>query len=67
MNLLPKTPFHNVVTTKFVPPNLGGDPPEPPRGAIVTFGQDVVPYYRHFRRSLNYFKYKKNFDPNVHV
>jgi hypothetical protein len=56
MNLLPKTPFHNVVTIKFVPPNLGGDPPKPPRGVIVTFGQDVVPYYRPFKRSLNYFK-----------
>jgi hypothetical protein len=27
VNVLSRTPFHNIVTTKFVPPNLGGDPP----------------------------------------
>ncbi len=36
LNVLSRTPFHNIVTTKFVPPNLGGDPPEPPGGAIIT-------------------------------
>ncbi len=49
MNLLPKTPFHNVVTIKFVPPDLGGDPPKPPRGVIVKFVQHVIPYYRPFK------------------
>ncbi len=67
MNLLPKTPFHSVVITKFVPLDLEGDPPEPPRGATIAFVQHVVPYYRPFRRPLNHPKYKKNFDSNVHV
>jgi hypothetical protein len=31
INLMLKTPFHNVVTTKFVPLDLGGDLPKPPR------------------------------------
>lgn len=26
MNLLLITPFHNVITTKFIPPNPKGDP-----------------------------------------
>jgi hypothetical protein len=26
VNLLSKTHFHNIITTKFIPPNLGGDP-----------------------------------------
>jgi hypothetical protein len=37
VNLLPKTPFNNVVTTKFIPLDLGGDPLKPPRGATITF------------------------------
>ncbi len=67
MNLLPKTPFHNVVTTKFVPLDLEGDPPKPPRGAIITFVQHVVLYSRPFKRPLNHPKYKKNIDSNAHV
>ncbi len=35
VNLLPKTPFHNVVTIKFVPPNPRGDPLEPPGGTTI--------------------------------
>jgi hypothetical protein len=31
LNLLLKTRFHSIVTTKFVPPNLKGDPPKPPQ------------------------------------
>jgi hypothetical protein len=26
VNLLSKTHFHNIITTKSIPPNLGGDP-----------------------------------------
>lgn len=37
MNLLSRKPFHNVVNTKFVPLNPGGDLPKPPRGATTTF------------------------------
>jgi hypothetical protein len=50
MNLLPKTLFHSVVTTKFIPLDIEGDPLEPPRGAIIAFVQHVVPYFRPFRK-----------------
>ncbi len=67
MNLLLKTPFHSIVTTKFVPPNLRGDPPKPPKGATTKVVQPIIPYHRPFMRPLNYPKYKKDYDPNVHV
>jgi hypothetical protein len=67
MNLLSITPFHNVVTTKSIPPNPGGDPLEPLGGVIVVVMQHVVPYSKPFKRLLNYLEYKKNFDKNVDV
>jgi hypothetical protein len=33
VNLFSKTHIHNVITIKWVPPNLEGNPLEPPRGA----------------------------------
>jgi hypothetical protein len=47
------------VTTKPVPPDLGIDPPKPLGGVVITFVQPIVPYYRAYRRPLNYPKYKK--------
>lgn len=67
MKLIYKTIFHNIVTFKFVPPNLGGDLPKPSTCAIVAYVQPVIPYFRPFKRPLNYLEYKKNFDLNVHV
>jgi hypothetical protein len=67
LNLLSITPFHIIVTTKFVPPYLGGDPLEPRRGAIVTIMQLVIPYSKPFRRPLNYFEYKNDSNPDAHV
>jgi hypothetical protein len=67
MNLLPKTPFHSVVTINFAPLDLEGDPPKPPIGATITFVQHVVPYYRPFKRPVNHLKYIKNFDLDAHV
>lgn len=60
MNLLLITPFHNVVTIKYVPLDLGGDLPEPLGGVTTTFVQLVVPYSKPFKRPLNYPKYKKD-------
>ncbi len=37
MDFLPKTPFNSVVTIKSIPLDLGGDPPELPRGVTITF------------------------------
>jgi hypothetical protein len=67
VNLLPKTPFHNVITIKSIPLNLGGDHLEPLRGATIAYVQCVIFYSRPFKTPLNYPKYKKNFDPNAHV
>ncbi len=36
MNLLPKTPFHNVLTIKSIPLNPRGVPPKPPGSATIT-------------------------------
>ncbi len=47
------------MTTKPVPPDLGIDPQEPLGGVVVTFVQPIVPYYRAYRRPLNYPKYKQ--------
>jgi len=44
---------------KFVPPNQGRDLPKPSRGVIVAYVQPIVPYFRPFKRPLNYFEYKK--------
>jgi hypothetical protein len=67
MNLLSKTHFHIIITIKFVPPNPRKDPPEPPRSVITTAVQPIVPYSKPCRRQLNYPKYKKDFDLDVHV
>ncbi len=67
LKLLLKTPFHIIVTTKFVPPNLRRDPPKPLGGGTAKVVQPVVPYHRPFMRPLNYHEYKKDYDPNVHV
>jgi hypothetical protein len=67
MNLLSITPFHNIVTTKSIPPNPRRDLPKPLGGSIVIVVQHVVPYFKPFKGPLNYPKYKKNFDCNVHV
>ncbi len=67
MNLLSKTPFHYVIITKSIPPNLGGDPLKPLKGITMSSVQLIVPYSRPFRRPLNYPKYKKDYDLDVHV
>ncbi len=67
VNFLLKTPFHDVVTIKSIPQNLGRDPLEPRRGATIAFVQPIIPYSRPFRRPLNYPKYKKNSKLDVHV
>ncbi len=66
-NLLLKTTFQSVVIIKSIPIDPSGDLLEPLGGATTTFVQHVIPYYRPFRKPLNYPKYKTNFDPNVHV
>ncbi len=37
VNLLPKTPFHKLVTTKSIPLDPRGDPPKLPRSVTVAF------------------------------
>jgi hypothetical protein len=54
VNLLPKTPFHNVVIITFVPPDPRGDPLEPLEGATIASMQLVIPYFWPFKRLLNY-------------
>lgn len=56
-----------VTFIKWLPPDLGGDPPEPPRGVTITSMQHALLYFRPFNTPLNYLKYKKYFDPDVHV
>jgi hypothetical protein len=46
-------PFHSVLMTKLVPPNLRGDF-SPPRGVIITIVQLVIPYSKPFRKPLKY-------------
>jgi hypothetical protein len=46
------------VTTKPVPPNIRINLPEPLGGVVVTFVQFIVPYYKAYKRPLNYPKYK---------
>jgi len=65
MNLFSKTPFHCVVSTKSIPPNLGGNPLKPLKGSFICATYSTLFYI--FRRPLNYLKYKKDYDPNVHV
>ncbi len=67
LNLILRTPFHDIITTKYVPPDLIGDPPKPSRCVTIVIGQPVVPYFRPFKRPFNYPKYKKDFDSNAHV
>jgi hypothetical protein len=67
LNLLSRTPFHVIITTKFVPLNLKGNPPKPPRGATVEVVQPIVPYSMPFMKPLNYPQYMNDFDLNVHV
>jgi hypothetical protein len=67
VNLLPKIPFHKLVTIKSIPPNPKGDPPKPPRSVTVAFVQHVIPYCRPFKIPLNYLEYKKDFDSDAHV
>jgi len=52
-------PFPTIVIIKSVPLDLGGDPLEPSGGAIVTYMQPILPFYRPFKRPLSYPKYKK--------
>jgi hypothetical protein len=66
-NLLSKTPFHNVVTTKSVTPNPGGHSLKPLSGATTTSMQPVVPYFKPFRRPLDYHEYKKYLNLDAHV
>jgi hypothetical protein len=35
VNLLSRTPLHNIITIKYVPPYLRGDPLNPPKGATT--------------------------------
>jgi hypothetical protein len=67
LNLLSRTPFHNIVITKSMPPDLAGDPLQPLGGVIITIVQPVVPYSMPFKKPLNYLEYRKDFDPDVHV
>jgi hypothetical protein len=66
VHLIIGIPFHSVVMTKSVPPNLRGDF-SPLGGVIVTFVQLVIPYSRPFRKPLKYLLYKKNNNSDVHV
>jgi hypothetical protein len=43
-------PSHNIIITKLIPLNLGGDPSKP-IGVIVTFVQPITHYYK---RRFNY-------------
>jgi len=67
MNLPLITPFHNIVTTKFVPLNSRGNPPKPSKSVIRAIMQPVVPYTRPFKKPHNYLEYKKDSDSDVHV
>jgi hypothetical protein len=67
MHLTTLIPFPNVVTTKSIVLDLGGDPLEPLRGATITFMQILIPYSRPFRKSLSYIEYNKDYDFDVHV
>jgi hypothetical protein len=67
VNLLSKTPFHCVVTTKSIRPNLGKAPLKPLIGITMSFVQPIIPYVRPYKRPLNYPEYKKDSNPNVHV
>jgi hypothetical protein len=57
----------SVVTIKWLPPDPRKDPPKPPRGVTITSMQPALLYFRPFNTPLNYLKYKKDFDPDVHV
>ncbi len=67
LNLISKTPFHNVITTKLVPLDLRGNPSKLTIGATIASMQLVIPYSKPFRRPLNYLEYKKDFNLDVHV
>jgi hypothetical protein len=67
LNLISKTPFHIIVTTKLVPLDIRGNSSKPPRGATITFMQLAIPYSKPFRKLRNYPEYKKDFNPNVQV
>jgi hypothetical protein len=44
MNLLPKTPFHNVIIMTFVPLDPKGDPPKPLRSPTIASIQPIIPF-----------------------
>jgi len=67
LSLLSRIPFHNVVIIKYVPLDLGEDPPKPLGGAIIATMQPIIPYSKSLRRPLNYPKYKKDYDPDAYV
>jgi hypothetical protein len=50
VNLLPKTPFHNVIIITFVPLNLRGDPLKPLEGATIASMQPMILYFWSFKR-----------------
>jgi len=67
LNLLSITPFHVIITIKFVPLDLEGNHLEPPWSVIIKVVQPIVPYSKPFMKPLNYPRYKNDFDFNVHV
>lgn len=66
IHLTIKIPSHTIVTTEPIPPNPRGELPEPPEGTL-SICVTLVPYFKPYKRPFNYPKYKKYFNPNVHV
>jgi hypothetical protein len=52
-------PSHTIITTTLVPQNPGGNPLDPLRGVAITSVHLTIPYYRPYKRPLNYHEYKK--------
>jgi uncharacterized protein YdhG (YjbR/CyaY superfamily) len=67
LNLISRTPFHNIVTIKLIPLDLKGNPSKPPKGVTIAFVQLIIPNSKPFRKPLNYDEYKKNSNLDVHV
>ncbi len=65
--LTTRIPSHNIVTTKSIPLDLGGDPSKPLGGSVVTFAICSTLFFFFSRDLLNYLEYKKNSDMDVHV
>jgi hypothetical protein len=59
-----RSPTTTMFASIDVPPNLRGEPLDLLGGSTRIIGKFVLSFFWPYRRPLNYFEYKKDFDSN---